>query len=602
MALGRSLGRRRCGLLGQAPGAKGAAVAEATRKRHLSGLVAPWLCDYKRFVAIDKRMIRIPPKFEVFFMNRWRRIRFCMPEAVFVVLACLAFGLITSPLAHAAEQVAVHPETLLRGAAAPGGRGLLGVNVNYLLDDDANRPGSRPLAQALRELGAGTLRYPGGAKSDVTFWSLPPYAGPHPELARRGPGEWPANDPRVYAPQQDGFVTDPLDFDEFMRLCRETRAEPVLVAAHDSAFRPPTPGGEAPDREDLLAAAVAWVRYANLEKKYGVKYFEIGNESYLDTYDGGCRAEDYARDLRLFSRAMKAVDPSIKIGANGPVLRDAVGAYDEKAGGFAPWWKTVFEIAGNDIDFISVHEYPCMQWFGYDYYRTNPVRMDGVAQIDAAARDFGPPGLAGRLRYLLTEINSADWYNHPKNDGWKHENSLGHALVLLDMLWQGISDPRVDTVQIWATRWMENAVRPELWDALDAGNHPLPTGTALSLLAGRLGDGPVASSGPGDVPVFAALDRRVGRLTVFCLNKDTAREIEVSVAGLAEARAERLVWRGKGPDDLSPVLAPGGAVRFVDGKARVRLPAVSLTVLDIPWPVKREFHRVDRGASAAPGS
>lgn len=535
-------------------------------------------------------------------MNRCRRIRFCLPGAVFVVLACLVASLSTQTPCHAAEQAAVHPEKPLRGGFASGGRGLLGVNVNYLLDDDANRPGSRPLAQALREVGAGTLRYPGGAKSDVTFWSLPPYGGPHPELARRGPQEWPANDPRVYAPQQGGFVPDPLDFDEFMKLCRETRAEPVLVVAHDSAFRPPTPGGTVPAREDLLAAAVAWVRYANLEKKYGVKYFEIGNESYLDTYDGGCRAEDYARDLMLFSRTMKAVDPSIKIGANGPVVRDAVGAYDEKAGGFAPWWKTVFEIAGRDIDFVSVHEYPCMQWMGYDYYRTNPVRMDGVAQIDAAARDFGPPGLAGRLRYLLTEINSADWYNHPRNDGWRHENSLGHALVLLDMLRQGVSDPRVDTVQIWATRWMENAVRPELWDALDAANRPLPTATALSLLAARLGDGPVAVQTGDDMPVFATVDSGAGRLSVFCINKDTAREIEVSVAGLAEARAERLVWRGKGPDDLSPVLAPGEAVRFYGGKARVRLPAVSLTVLDIPWPVKREFHRVDRESSTVPGS
>lgn len=524
-----------------------------------------------------------------------------------LVAACFACFLVCAPTAYAAPpapgvRLFVDPGVPLRAGDAAHMQRLVGINLNYLLDDDANRPGARPLAETLREMGTGSLRYPGGAKSDVTFWSAPPYAGPHPNLARRGPQEWPANDARVYDPEKGVYVANPLDFDEFMALCRATSAEPILVVAHDAAYRPATPGGVIPGREDLLAAAVAWVRYANLEKKYGVKYFEIGNESYLDTYDGGCRAEDYARDLALYSRAMKAVDPSIKIGANGPVMRDAVGAYDEKAGSFAPWWKTVFEIAGNDIDFISVHEYPCMQWFGYDYYRTNPVRMDGVAQIDAAARDFGPPGLAGRLRYLLTEINSADWYGHPQNDGWKHENSLGHALVLLDMLWQGVSDPRVDTVQIWATRWMENAVRPELWDALDAGNHPLPTGTALSFLAGRLGDGPVASSGPGDVPVFATLDRRAGRLTVFCLNKDTAREIELSVAGLLDARADRLVWRGKGPDDLSPMVAPGEAVRFSEGRARVRLPAVSLTVLDIPWPRQRGVDRAQGESSAPAGS
>jgi hypothetical protein len=98
------------------------------------------------------------------------------------------------------------------------------------------------------------------------------------------------------------------------------------------------------------------------------------------------------------------------------------------------------------------------------------------------------------------------------------------------------------------------------------------------------------------------VDRRAGRLTVFCLNKDTAREIELSVAGLYDARADRLVWRGKGPDDLSPVLAPGGAVRFFGGRARVRLPAVSLTVLDIPWPPSRGLERAGGESSASGGS
>lgn len=501
-----------------------------------------------------------------------------LPAAV--LIWCLVA---TAPCLAGAGSVFVDPDVPLRRPTPSGAGRLLGINVNYLLDDDANRHGVRPLAEALRDLGAGTLRYPGGAKSDVTFWSEPPYRGPRPRLARTGPEEWPSDDARVYSLSGGRFTTDPLDFDEFMDVSRTVGAEPVLVVAHDAAYRPPTPGGTVPSREDLVAAAVAWVRYANLEKGYGVKYFEIGNESYLDTYDGGCRAEEYARDVVLFSRTMKAVDPSIRIGVNGPVLREAVGAYDEKAGNPSPWWKTVFSIAGGDIDFVSVHEYPCLQWYGYDYYRTHPVVMRGVWEIDAAARESGPPDLAGRLRYLLTEVNSADWYGHPENDGWKHDNTLGHALVLLDMLWQGVSDPRVDTVQIWATRWMENAVRPELWDALDAGNRPLPTGTALSLLARHLGDGPVLALGTPEVPVFASVDRRSGKVSVFCINKDTAREIELKVAGLGQARADRTVWRGKGPDDPAPVLAGAGAVAFAQGRARVRLPAVSLTILEIPW-------------------
>ena len=307
-------------------------------------------------------------------------------------------------------------------------RKLLGIDVNYLLDADVNRrPGARPLARAILDMRAGTLRYPGGEKSDGMLWAAPPYRKPGPVLARQGPEEWPSNDARIYDLARKRFQKRPLDFDAFIRLCRETGAEPVVVVAYDSMYRPGKAGTVIPDRATLLQNAVSWVRYANIERGYGVKYWEIGNESYFYVYNGGARAADYARDLVDFSAAMKGVDPNIKVGANGPVAVDGVGALDNLSGDRSVWWERVFGQAAGAIDFISVHEYPCYEWYGYDYYRKNPVRMLGVGEIDKAARQFGPPGLADRLRYLLTEINSADWYAHPQNLGWKHVNTLGHA-------------------------------------------------------------------------------------------------------------------------------------------------------------------------------
>lgn len=501
-------------------------------------------------------------------------------------LALLPMFLFTPPpvpaadLPAPAETVTVAADQTLRKTD----RRLLGINLDYFIDHDANRPqGARPLAEALAELGVGSLRYPGGAKSDVTLWAAPPYRKPHPTLARLGPDEWPASDRRVYNLAEHRFTTTPLDFDAFMALCRKTGAEPVVVIPHDAMYKAPAPGSVAPDMAALLQNAVSLVRYANIERGYGVKYFEIGNESYFYVYDGGSRAKDYARDLNLFAAAMKGVDPSILIGANGPVGANDVGSLDNMMGDPTVWWQAVFAEAGRNIDFVSVHEYPCYEWGGYDPYRTQSAPMLGVGEIDKAARAWGPPGLANRLRYLLTEINSADWSGHPQNLGWKHENTLGHALVLTDMLAQALSDPRVVTAQIWATRWLNNNQAPELWDALDSRNNPLPTGTALKLLAERLGTRVVAATDAPGVRAFATRDDKRKTLSVFLINKDTARTVAVRVAGAKPGKAAaHAVWSGAGPDDKTPRLVWRSAAPVAGNEVTVALPAVSLTILTVP--------------------
>ncbi|WP_428561804.1 MAG: alpha-L-arabinofuranosidase [Solidesulfovibrio sp. DCME] len=505
--------------------------------------------------------------------------------SIFRLLALSVFFALTcqggpARAGDAAETVAVDASRTIR----PTSRELLGINVNYLLDADANRrPGAKPLARAILDLGVGTLRYPGGEKADGMLWSRPPFRKPEPTLARLGPDEWPSNDARVFDLGRQRFVHRPLDLDAFIRLCRRTGAEPVIVVAYDSMYKPGTPGETVPDLARLLENAVSLVRYANIERRFRIKYWEIGNESYYYVYNGGARAADYARDFVTFAAAMKGVDPSIKVGAGGPAGTDDVGALDNLQGDATPWWREVFGKAAGSIDFVSVHEYPCYEWYGYDYYRQNPVRMQAVDAIDAAARRYGPPGLDKRLRYLITETNSADWYAHPQNLGWKHVNTLGHGLVLFDMLGQAVSDPRVVTVQIWATRWLQNDVQPELWDALDRKNEPLATGMAVKLLAQGLGDRIVAATDAPGVRVVAACDDRKGRLTVYLLNKDAARTVEVRVAGAkAGGAASRQVWSGTGPDDTRPRLAAEPDVALRDGRASLALPAQSLTILRLP--------------------
>ena len=108
------------------------------------------------------------------------------------------------------------------------------------------------------------------------------------------------------------------------------------------------------DPDEGLRSAVDWVAYCNLpagthpmadlrakngfKEPFGVKYWECDNESFR-----WMTAEDYARDVIRYSRAMKAVDPTIQIG----LTTYAWGEQEEKA------IATMLEICGKDIDFLA---------------------------------------------------------------------------------------------------------------------------------------------------------------------------------------------------------------------------------------------------------
>lgn len=109
--------------------------------------------------------------------------------------------------------------------------------------------------------------------------------------------------------------------DEFIDFCRATGADPLIcVNAGDGTAE----------------EAAEWVEYCNgsADTKYGalrvengypephnVVYWEIGNELYGRWQIGHCSPEEYAERYEKFYKAMVAVDPKIKIIANGQDLR-----------------------------------------------------------------------------------------------------------------------------------------------------------------------------------------------------------------------------------------------------------------------------------------
>ena len=76
------------------------------------------------------------------------------------------------------------------------------------------------------------------------------------------------------------------------------------------------------------------MHYANKVKRHNVRYWEVGNENYGSwEADNNTRPHDpvtYANRFKEYWRQMKAVDPSIKIGAVVALGEDAFANYPEQ--------------------------------------------------------------------------------------------------------------------------------------------------------------------------------------------------------------------------------------------------------------------------------
>ena len=111
--------------------------------------------------------------------------------------------------------------------------------------------------------------------------------------------------------------------------------------------------------------AAEMVRYVNIEMKYNVIYWGIGNEPTL--YDGELKnkgesydSERFNKEWRTFAEAMKKVDSNIKlVGPESHQLSyDYTGASTNFTEANALWMENFLKANGDLVDIVSFHRYP----------------------------------------------------------------------------------------------------------------------------------------------------------------------------------------------------------------------------------------------------
>ncbi|HEY3757195.1 MAG TPA: hypothetical protein VGL42_13675 [Opitutaceae bacterium] len=153
-------------------------------------------------------------------------------------------------------------------------------SINAAAWDSYLTPGNQATTAALvAPLAIRALRYPGGSPSDGYHWA-------------------------TNTNETGSYIAPGLDYNAFLSFANSLPAQVMITTNYGSG----TP-----------QEAAAWVEDANVTHHYGIKYWEVGNEIYGTwEYDHTATPHDpveYANRFAQYYQAMKANDPTIRIGA-----------------------------------------------------------------------------------------------------------------------------------------------------------------------------------------------------------------------------------------------------------------------------------------------
>ncbi|WP_433892680.1 hypothetical protein [Streptomyces sp. CA-111067] len=476
--------------------------------------------------------------------------------------------------------------TVLAVLAPPGA--VVDLDEVSLTTEDSWNGWRREVVEELRRVRPGIIRWTGGCTASFHDW-------------REGVG------PVAERPALPGYFWGGLEDNcigtaELAALARELGAESMACVNlhHPDKRHWEWRGGGVRHGHDLPAftdpeqgvrSAADWVAYCNLPadgedahpmarlraehghpEPFAVRYWEMDNEP-LRWFT----PEEYARTVVTYATAMRAVDPSIRIG----LVSYGWEKWDD--GTPASVLPLLLEIAGAHVDFLAD------RGFGEEDLERK------LAHLEAFNREHGTD-----IRYCNTEwlaydgvadaTNRRETFGATKSElfaSWRYALNIARHFLM----WQRYGD-RVDFVNF---NNLANTHGQNVIDTPKEGVRLSAAGLVFELLTELPQLSPLRSSGlepstGAERQVQCAWDADGERLVVTAVSladEDTAVSIDLSALGRGFARAQTTVLSAKGPwaaerfgrpEEISRTAATGPAP--AEGEALARdLPAWSLVTV-----------------------
>ncbi len=329
----------------------------------------------------------------------------------------------------------------------------------------------RDAVEKINASGTTLLKYPGGNDADQYVWNAK------------------ANN------------TSEMDTDEYIALCRAVGAEPFITVN----FNEPA------------ELAAAWVKYCNLERGYNVRLWEVGDEQWGTWARGHVPPEQYATKYISFVKAMRAVDPSIKVATNVPL-----GPHPEN------WAERVIKAASDYIDMITFTYFP--QPSGKENDDTLMATVGKYRELYAQLRkDIVRAAGPEKAASILT-INVG--YNSVSHSPGPQTIQIVNALWTADML-GSMAELGTDIACFWA---LHNFYPPRGGDygylSSEGSNTPRFSYYVFPMLAEHLRGQTLKAT--GDNATVSAYASRAGKkLSLVLINKNrkAMTNVELQLAG-----------------------------------------------------------------------
>lgn len=482
-------------------------------------------------------------------------------------------------------------------------------------------PGTRELRpeakRLIREMQIPLVRFPGGTDVDYIDWL---------DMIDNVPGRV-AGRP-ITTGHTGNQVSNNFGYDEFLRLCEELTMPPMIVvnfragllskdgpeqgarhAANLVAYCNADDGAELPD------AVAVWPRLRaknGHRKPYGVKYVQIGNETWA--FSRSVSEDQYLAALRAYVDAIRAVDPTVQLIVDGQPVQLAARCYRE---------------LGDRIAWFAVHHY--QPWQIREVHRgSEPVAISDLTAKDiwyawVTVPEIDPTGQsvlprteleqARRLGYsvAMTEWNWNGWWAGPVRDqaalDSQFAKGLGAAGILHAVIRQGDVVRMATQSMLLGDGWDIHAIQCDRRGQIPA--FMVPSGQVTMLYSQHHGnqrleielnhvpryEQPYRMAGNRPAPLAAFLDvlatRSPNSLYLHVINRHFDRPLTVAVdvsalnqhpetTGTLHILEGRLKNAPAAGENSAPAQIREAAFPITGNRFPVQLPARSVTVVEVP--------------------
>jgi len=417
--------------------------------------------------------------------------------------------------------------------------------------------GDGDMAGLFKEVGAGFLRYPGGAVTTMYHWN---------DLNGQGwLDSWNGSYDRINDPPPEDY----MDLDEYMALCVAADTEPMLGINLSS-------GRNYNRQEDGLNEAVALLKYCN-EMNYDVKYLYLDNENHHKKWT----PEEYGMQILYYVDSIKKYAPEAKL----------IGNWTDKFRTNKSSFTTLLNIAGDHMDYMDVHWYwkwtegSWNEWIAKTPMENETEWYDGgtfveeIKYFNELMKELGKPHI--KLASMEWNLGPGKYAEDPLHNRFK--TALMQSEMQMQMMQGGL-----EIGSLWSTQWPNDAESDFRFLVSSSNNYePTPTAEFFKLYKHALNGVLVDSHSTDSKVLVTSIIKDDTKAFVYILNKNNvATSINVSLyAYNFLSVSQALTFKDPGVVEEISVLENNSSYSAV-------IPGYSLTMLEFDIGLSDESNKL----------